>query len=73
MKNLIDIIFSICYKIYRDIRYKGETIMFDDYGLIKVEGRDVKIDKLKKYLDICNDKENDIIKKQNEYLSQLIG
>ncbi len=52
--------------------------MFDDYGLIKIEGRDVKIDKLsiqelKKYLDICNDKENDIIKKQNEYLSQLIG
>lgn len=53
--------------------------MFEnDYGTINIQGQEVKINKLsieelKKYLDIINTKEQNIIKQQNEYLSQLVG
>ena len=53
--------------------------MFDnDYGKINIDGSSLEIDKLsieelKKYLEICNTKEKELIEKQNEYLSQLLG
>ena len=52
--------------------------MFDIYGTIDVKGQSIEIDKLsieelKKYLNLFNDKKTNIINKQNEYLSQLIG
>ena len=51
--------------------------MFEKYGTINIEGQNVDIDKLsveeiKKCLIIVKEKEQKIIDKQNEYLSQLV-
>ena len=52
--------------------------MFEKYGSINIQGQNIEIEKLsveeiRKYLEIVNDKEKQLIVKQNEYLSQLIG
>lgn len=52
--------------------------MFEKYGSISIENQSVDIDKLsteeiRKYLEIVNGKEKQLIVEQNEYLSKLIG
>jgi len=51
--------------------------MFEKYGTLNIEGKNVEIEKLsveeiKQYLGIVKEKEQKIIDQQNKYLSQLI-
>lgn len=52
--------------------------MFDTYGTININNQNIEIEKLSieeltKYSKMLDEKENRVIAKQNEYLSQLIG
>lgn len=52
--------------------------MFDTYGTIEINKQSVDIEKLsiedlKKYSKLIDEKEKQVITKQNEYLSQLLG
>lgn len=52
--------------------------MFDTYGTININNKNIEIEKLSieeltKYSKMLEEQENKIITNQNEYLAQLLG